>query len=192
MKQEQKYIYILTHCQSCYNNLGIFTGRVDSVLTQKGHKHAKRLAKQLKNASIDIAFVSPLTRTKQTLKHILKYHPETKIFVDDRIIERDYGKLSKKSKAKYKRENPDLHPIYHRSYDVPPPGGESIKQVEERVLPFIEDMLKLMNKKKVNVLVVCHGNSIRPIRRYFEHLSVEEMMNLEHQRHKIFKYKVDI
>lgn len=183
-------LYVITHCESCYNKSGIFTGRVDSVLTPNGHEHAKRLADKLKNERIDVVYVSPLTRAKQTLKYILKYHPEAKVFVDRRIMERDYGKLSKKSKAKYKRENPDLFPIYHRSYDVPPPGGESIKQVEGRVSPFIKDILEVMKKKRVNVLVVSHSNTIRPIRKYFKKLTNKQMMELEYQRHKIFEYKV--
>jgi len=75
---------------------------------------------------------------------------------------------------------------------VPPPGGESIKQVEKRVKPFIKDVLEKAKKKKVNILVVSHSNTIRPIRKYFEKLSNKEMMKLEYQRHKIFRYKVDI
>jgi 2,3-bisphosphoglycerate-dependent phosphoglycerate mutase len=185
-------LFVLTHCESCYNKRGIFTGRVDSVLTPNGHKHAKKLADKLKDRKIDVAYVSPLTRAKQTLKHILKYHPRTEVFVDDRITERDYGRLSKKSKAKYKQEHPDLYPIYHRAYDVPPPGGESMKQVEKRISPFIEDVLRLMKKEKVNVLVISHGNAIRPIRRYFERLTTDQMMKLEHQQHKIFEYQIDV
>ncbi len=185
-------LFVITHCESCYNQRGVFTGRVDSVLTPNGHKHAKRLANKLKGNKIDVVYVSPLTRAKQTLRYILKYHPKAKVFVDKRITERDYGRLSKKSKAKYKRENPDLFPIYHRSYDVPPPGGESIKQVEKRIRPFIKDILEVMKKKRVNVLVVSHGNAIRPIRKYFENLTNEQMMKLEHQKNKIFTYKVDV
>jgi 2,3-bisphosphoglycerate-dependent phosphoglycerate mutase len=180
----------LTHCESCYNRLGIFTGRIDSKLTIKGHEHAKRLAEELKNKKIDIAYVSPLTRARQTLKYILKYHPETKVIIDKRIIERDYGELARKSKKKFERENPTLYPIYHRSYDVCPPGGESIKQVEGRVIPFVKEVAELIKKKRINVLVVAHSNSIRPIRRYFEGLSKDEMMNIDNNKDKIFTYKI--
>jgi 2,3-bisphosphoglycerate-dependent phosphoglycerate mutase len=190
VKKSTKKLYVLTHCESCYNKRGIFTGRVDSVLTRKGHKHAERLAEELRDKKIGLAFTSSLRRAKQTLGHILVYHPETKVRVDDRIVERDYGELSRKSKAKFAREHPELYPVYHRSYNVPPPGGESIKEVEERVLPFIKEVLELMRRKRINVLIVAHGNSIRPIRRYFEKLTVEQMMKLEYFRHKIFEYKV--
>ena len=192
MAVNSRQIFVLTHCESCYNKRGIFTGRIDSVLSKQGHRHAGQLAGRLRDKEIGVAYTSSLTRARQTLDQILTYHPETEVRVDDRIIERDYGKLSRKSKAKYAREHADLFPIYHRSYAVAPPGGESIKQVEERVLLFVKDVLNLMKEKKVNVLIVAHANSIRPIRRYFENLTVAEMMKLEHQRHTIFSYTVDI
>jgi 2,3-bisphosphoglycerate-dependent phosphoglycerate mutase len=187
----KQMIYAVVHCESCYNRDGIFTGRVDSILTETGHMHASELAKKLKEAKIHTAYRSSLTRTKQTLEHILAYHPETEVIIDDRIIERDYGELSKIKKSKYKKSHPKLYPIYHRSYDVPPPGGESIQQVEKRVLSFIENLLEDMKKNKGNVLIVSHGNSIRPFRRFFENLSIEEMMKLENQRDQIFTYEID-
>jgi len=183
-------IYLLTHCESCYNKLGIFTGKIDSKLSEDGHKHAERLAIELKNKKIDIAFVSPLTRTKETLKHILKFHPKTKVIVDKRLIERDYGSLSRKNKEKYKKDHPDLYHVYHRSYEIVPPGGESMIEVEKRVFDFIKDLLKIVRRDHSNALVVCHGNSIRPIRKYFENLSSEQMMKLENFQHMIFKYQV--
>lgn len=182
--------YVLIHTESFYNEKRLFSGRIDSVLTKKGHEQAKLLAEKLANKEINLAYTSPLKRTKQTLKHILMYHPEAKVIVDKRIIERDYGELSRKSKVKYKRENPDLYPIYHRSYSTPPPGGESMREVEKRVLSFIKEVISNMKKDNINVLVVAHSNSIRPIIRYFEKLSENEMMNLENYRLKIFSYKV--
>lgn len=184
-------LYVLTHCESCYNRRGIFTGRTDSVLTSEGHRYAKVLADKLKNKKIDVVYRSSLIRTAETLEHIIKYHPKAMVVVDDRIIERDYGDLVGKSKQKYEREHPDLYPIYHRSYNVAPPGGESMVQVEKRVLSFVKDVSKMMKKEKLNVLVIAHSNSIRPIRKYFEGLSSEEMMKLDNLRHKIFKYRVE-
>jgi 2,3-bisphosphoglycerate-dependent phosphoglycerate mutase len=185
-------IYILTHCETCFNSRGIFTGRLDSVLTARGHEHADYMAKLLKDVTIGIAYRSSLIRTKETLDHILKDHPETHVIVDDRIIERDYGELSGKSKKKYEAEHPDLYPVYHRSYLVAPPGGESMKDVEKRVLPFIEDVIALVKRKKINVLIVAHGNSVRPLVRYFQHLTPEEMMRLENIRHKLFEYQIEV
>ena len=187
-----KYLYVITHCESCYNKQRIFTGRLDSVLTANGREHAKRLDEKLKNEDIDVIYVSPLKRTKQTAKYILKHHPKAKVITDKRIIERDYGDMSGKSKEKYKKDHPKLYPIYHRSYDVPPPGGESIKEVEKRIVPFIEQVLVKMKREKINVLIVAHSNSVRPIRKHFENLTNGQMMKLEHMRHKIFKYEVAV
>jgi 2,3-bisphosphoglycerate-dependent phosphoglycerate mutase len=192
MKSNQINLYIITHCESCYNQKHIFTGRLNSHLTEDGIKHAQAMAQNLKDAKIDLAIRTSLDRTQETLDYILKFHPHAKVEIDDRIIERDYGELSGKNKDKYQREHPDLYPIYHRSYDTPPPGGESIKQVEGRVLFFIKALVKRMVKQRINVLLVCHGNSIRPIIRYFEQLTPKQMMELEYLRHQIFHYQISL
>jgi len=183
-------LYVITHCETCYNRKGIFTGRVNSILTKHGHDHAKHLAEKLKNYQIDLAYTSPLTRNRQTLKHILKYHKKTPTIVDSRIIERDYGELARKSKNKYQQEHPDLYPVYHRSYRIAPPGGESMIQVEKRVLSFLDEVLTKMKTDNINVLIVAHKNSIRPILRHFMNLSPKEMMKLENLRHRIYTFNV--
>jgi len=189
-KPHNPTLYVITHCESCFNQKQIFTGRINSHLTKSGLDHAKEMAKLLKSTQIDVAIHTSLDRTKETLDIILKYHPKTQVEIDDRFIERDYGDLSGKSKLKYQQEHPDLYPIYHRSYDIAPPSGESLKQVEERVIPAIKELQKRMIEKNINVLLVCHGNSIRPIIRYFEKLTPDQMMKLEYLRHHIFKYPV--
>ncbi|MDP7323414.1 MAG: histidine phosphatase family protein, partial [Candidatus Woesearchaeota archaeon] len=80
--------------------------------------------------------------------------------------------------------------IIHRSYKHPPPKGESIKMVEKRVYAFIRDLIKKIKKEKVNVAISAHGNSMRPFRRYFEKLSIKEMMELENPWDDYFEYKV--
>jgi len=184
------YVYVVIHSESVYNRLGIFTGRVDSKLSERGHHDALHLAIKLKNKKIGMAFTSPLKRTRETLKYILKYHPETKVVVDNKLIERDYGILSRKNKEKYKKDYPDLYPIYHRSYKISPPKGESMMDVEKRILIFLKDMINLIKEKKVNVLIVTHGNAIRPIRKYFEGLSSKQMMELKNIKDRVFTYKI--
>lgn len=80
--------------------------------------------------------------------------------------------------------------VYHRSYDIPPPGGESVKDVEARVLPFIRDLLELMRSRRVNVAISAHGNSMRPFRRFFEGLTIDQMMALENPWDDYFEYDV--
>ena len=93
-KRKVYKIYLFRHGQTVYNKKGIFTGWKDSKLTKEGIKHAKIIAKKLKNKKIDVAFQTQLSRSKDTLKEVLKYHPETKeIITANRMIERAYGDL---------------------------------------------------------------------------------------------------
>ncbi|MBW3000770.1 histidine phosphatase family protein [Candidatus Woesearchaeota archaeon] len=219
----KKHIYLFRHGQSYYNRDHIFTGWKDSMLTPLGIKQAKVIATKLKNKRIDVAFQTSLSRSKDTLKEVLKYHPECKIIItNDKMLERSYGRLQGKShKSFVKREGTDAyrtllhwHKIDHltgwdrkqfikklgeaelkiirRSYDVRPPGGESVKMVEKRVLSFIKELLKFMKREKVNVAISAHGNSMRPFRRYFEKLSIKQMMELENPWDDYFDYVVEV
>ncbi|MBU0628995.1 MAG: 2,3-bisphosphoglycerate-dependent phosphoglycerate mutase [Nanoarchaeota archaeon] len=216
-------IYLFRHAQTYFNKRHMFTGWKDSKLTPFGKKQAKLLAKKLKTKQIDVAYQTHLSRSKDTLKEALRYHPECKkIIMDDRMIERSYGKLQGKSHDSFIEEEGEdsyktllhwhkidhLHGkerkkfvkeigeaefnIIHRSYKIPPPGGESIKMVEKRVLSFINDLIKYMRKHKVNVAISAHGNSMRPFRRYFEKLSITEMMKLENPWDDYFEYTIDL
>jgi 2,3-bisphosphoglycerate-dependent phosphoglycerate mutase len=214
-------IYLFRHGQSHYNKHNWFTGWVDSKMTKKGYENARFIAKKLKNKKIDLAYHSHLSRSINTLNEVLKFHPECQeVIEDDRMIERCYGKLQKRShkefmdelenvivppiEKKYGKMKRDIrnkfaermvksiYDIYHRSYDIPPPGGESIKDVEKRVKLFIKDLLKKMKKEKVNVAISAHGNSMRPFRRYFEKLSLKGMMDLENPWDDYFEYTIEI
>jgi 2,3-bisphosphoglycerate-dependent phosphoglycerate mutase len=126
------------------------------------------------------------------LKIVLKHHPECRrVIEDDRIIERGYGDLERKyHKTIIRKYGKKQYDIWHRSYAIPPPHGESIKMVEKRVLSFIKDLKTLIKKEKVNVLVSAHNNSMRPFRRYFENLTINEMMALENPYDKYFDYTI--
>lgn len=191
MTLQFKTLYAITHTETYYNYRRIFAGQYNSNLTPRGHRQAEILAQKLKNKKLDVVFISPLTRSRQTLNHILRYHPQVKIKIDKRLTERDYGKLSRKSKIKYRRGHPELYEKYHRSYNTPPPGGESMIKVEKRIRAFLKDAISLIKKQKSNALVIAHNNSIRPIRRYFEKLSPREMMHQDNHN-QIFQYKIKI
>lgn len=188
------HIYLFRHGQTYYNKNKYFTGWKDSKLTSKGKRDANKVARKLKDKKFQVAYHSRLSRSKDTLKHVLKYHPECKdIIEDDRIIERSYGALAGKShKSVIEKVGKKQYDIWHRSYDVPPPKGESVKMVEKRVNSFIKDLLKKMKKEKVNVAISAHGNSMRPFRKYFEKLSIKEMMKLENPWDDYFEYTIEI
>ncbi len=108
-----------------------------------------------------------------------EYHTDIVFEEDPRIMERNYGELMGQSKTKWMKENPELAIKYRRAYDFPPPKGESMKMVEERVFPFCEELVERIKKNNINVAISCHGNSMRAIRRFFEELSIVDELTVE-------------
>jgi len=217
------HIYLFRHGQTYFNRDHRFTGWHESNLTPRGVSDAKKVAQKLKKKRIDVAICSHLSRSKDTLKAVLRYHPECiMILQDDRMIERSYGKLQGKSHKSFIEQKgteayktllhwhqiDHLHrkeretfiknvgeaelKIIRRSYDTRPPGGESIKMVEKRVLSFLKDLIPFMKQNKVNVAISAHGNSMRPFRRYFEKMSQDKMMSLENPFDDYFAYAVKV
>jgi len=187
------HIYIFRHGETNFNRSKRFTGWVNSRLTPKGIEQANLIAEILKEKTFQIAFKTSLSRSSNSLKIVLRYHPECKkVIVDDRMIEGSYGDLERKyHKTVIKKYGKRQFDLWHRSYDVPPPGGESIKMVEKRVLSFVKDLLSLMKREKVNVAISAHNNSMRPFRRYFENLTIKQMMELENPYNKYFDYPIE-
>ena len=187
------HIYIFRHGETHYNRSKRFTGKANSRLTPKGIMQSKIIAEKLREKKFQIAFKTSLSRSSDSLKTVLKYHPECqRIIVDDRMIERSYGKLERKyHKTIIRRYGRRQFDIWHRSYGVPPPNGESIKMVEETVLSFMKDLITLIEREKVNVVISAHGNSMRPFRRHFEGLTVDQMMDLENPHDEYFDYIVE-
>jgi 2,3-bisphosphoglycerate-dependent phosphoglycerate mutase len=181
-KRESKtkpVLYLFRHGETYDTKRRVFSGWRQSRLTRVGIKQAEVLAKKLRNKKIDLMIQSRLVRSKYTARIILRYHPDTKIETDDRIIERNYGDLMGHSKTKLMKKSPELAAKYRRGYDFPPPHGESIKMVEKRVFPFCRDIIKRMKKEEINIAVSAHGNSMRVMRRFFEKMDVEKMLTHE-------------
>lgn len=178
MKKEVLKIYLFRHGQTVYNRDGKFTGKIDSKLTKTGINDAKIVAQRLSDKKFTVAFHSSLSRSKDTLKEVLKFHPECKkIIEDDRIIERDYGALSGRTHFDVvTKEGYEKYDLWHRSYDVRPPKGESFFDVEKRVKDFIKYLKKFMKENNCNVAISAHGNSIRLFRKVMENASKTEMV----------------
>jgi 2,3-bisphosphoglycerate-dependent phosphoglycerate mutase len=140
---------------------------------------AQKIAEQLKRYQIDYAFTSHLNRARKTLEIILQAHPAAPVFVDDRLIERCYGLLQGKSKRKLEDADPEWYNQFHRGYELAPPTGESLRMVEKRTISFLKQLRNWLVQAPGNVAISCHSNSIRPIRRVFENLSLEQMLQLE-------------
>jgi len=188
------HIYLFRHGQTHFNKRKMFTGWKDATWTAKGKMNASLVGRKLRNRRIDAAFSSNLTRSKETLREVLKHHRECKaVFRDDRMLERCYGELQGHSHSAFIRKfGKALYDKYHRAYNFPPPHGESVRMVEGRVKSFIKDLLVFIRKYKVNVAISAHGNSMRPFRRYFEKASIQQMMKWEMPYDDFFEYVVDV
>lgn len=173
-------VFVFRHAETFDNFNRIFSGRRDSPLTPNGIKQAKELAKKLEDKRLDIAYTSPLSRCKDTLKEVLFYHPLARVVVENLLVERDYGNLTGMSKSKLMEENFELAVKYRRAFNFPPPGGESLKDVKEkRIYPFCQRITDELKTQKKNAAICCTNNTMRIIRMYFENLTIEEMQTLE-------------
>lgn len=185
-------LFVFRHAETIDNSNGVFSGWRDPDLTPKGLLQAQEVAQQLKLEKINYAFTSHLLRAKRTLEIVLKPHLNVPVFTEDRLIERCYGMLQGKSKVEIETEKPEWFVKVHRGYDFSPPDGESLKMVESRTLPFIMQLEEWLRENPGNVAISCHGNSMRPIRRVFEHLSLNQMLQLENRQDQAKEYALHI
>ena len=185
-------LFVFRHAETTDNATAIFSGWRDPDLTSKGISQAQEISEQLRQEKIDYAFTSHLKRARKTLEVVLEAHPDVPVFVDDHLIERCYGLLQGESKIKMANEKPEWFARVHRGYDFPPPEGESLKMVEKRTDPFVIQLEQWLRRNSGNVAISCHGNSLRPIRRIFEHLSMKQMLKLENPQDQAMEYALNI
>lgn len=202
-------LVLLRHGASLWNDLNLFTGWVDVPLSKKGINEAVEAGRRLEDFTPDIIFTSSLIRAQTTMVLVMAenksgrvpvvlHHGEGKLEEWSRIYdektfetlipcyeawqlnERMYGELQGLDKdvarARFGKEQVQ---IWRRSYDVAPPGGESLKICSERTIPYYRDTIVPELKAGKNVLVVAHGNSLRSIIMFIEGLSEEAVLNLE-------------
>lgn len=184
-------IFVFRHAESEDNARNHFSGWSDPDLTENGICQAYQTAKQLKDEWIDYAFTSHLKRARKTLDIVLSYHPEVPIFIDDRLIERCYGLLQGMNKLQLVKENPEWTKNVRRGYETVPPEGESIQMVAYRTISFLEELKAWLCTYPGNVAISCHGNSMRPVRRMFEHLSIQQMLQLENPHDRALEYELE-
>ena len=192
--KETLRIYLFRHGQTTYNRDKRFTGFHDPPLTKLGIKQAKTIAKKLKNKKFQIVFYTRLKRSKQTLKIVLKHHPECKTLKkENRIIERNYGLFNGTTHEQFiKKYGINAFNKVHRDFYTKPSKGESFAGVEKRVSSFIKDLKKFMIKNKVNVAISAHGNSIRLFRKIMEKASIKETCSWSIPYDKVFEYRIKL
>jgi 2,3-bisphosphoglycerate-dependent phosphoglycerate mutase len=177
-------LVLVRHGQSEWNLKNLFTGWRDVDLTEQGHAEAKAGGEALKARGLrfDIAFTSDLKRAQKTCQHILDAvgQPDLETIRNVALNERDYGELSglNKDDARAKWGDEQVH-IWRRSYDVPPPGGESLKDTGARVWPYYMHVMQPHVLRGRTVLVAAHGNSLRALIMALDGLTPDEVLKLE-------------
>ncbi len=176
-------LILVRHGESEWNLQNRFTGWVDVDLSPKGEEEAHEAGRKIKkeNIRIDAVFTSALKRAIRTTEIILNelgldgMHYEK----DQALNERHYGDLQGMNKQEIgEKFGFDQLKIWRRSYDVAPPGGESLKDTQNRVLPYYKQKIEPLLKQNKNVLISAHGNSLRALVMYLENLSKEEVLEL--------------
>ena len=175
-------LVLVRHGESQWNKENRFTGWIDIPLSPNGENEAKKAGEKLKGMHFDKAFTSMLQRAINTFeiaaqtagfKHLIAEK-------DEALNERMYGDLQglNKDECREKFGNEQVH-VWRRSYDIPPPNGESLKDTAERVLPYYHKRIEPMLKDGKDVLIVAHGNSLRALIMFLEDLSGEEIVKVE-------------
>ena len=179
-----RLLVLVRHGESEWNLKNLFTGGRDIDLTENGVAEARAAGRKLKaeGISFDVGFTSVLVRARRSLDLMLDELGQTKIpiFRDKALNERDYGDLSglNKDDARARWGAEQVH-IWRRSYDVAPPGGESLKDTAARVLPYyIQEILPSVLRGN-RVLIAAHGNSLRALVMVLERLSPDEIVRRE-------------
>ena len=181
---KKSILVLVRHGQSEWNQKNLFTGWKDPKLTHQGINEAVEAGKSLKaeDMNFDIMFTSDLFRAQETGRLILKEMDQTDIpFIKHQSLnERNYGDLAglNKDDARERWGEDQVH-IWRRSFDIPPPGGESLKNTAERVLPYFESEIMPKIDEGLNVLIAAHGNSLRALVMQLENIGPEEIVKLE-------------
>ncbi len=187
-------LILLRHGESQWNSENRFTGWIDIGLTEKGKKEAYDAGKLLRGIPIDYAFTSVLIRAIDTLTEALQGADQELVPIaeDAALNERMYGDLQGLNKAECAEKFGEAQvKIWRRSFDVPPPNGESLKDTAIRTLPYFEKNILPLVKEGKNVLISAHGNSLRAIVMELDKLTKEEVVELNIPNAVPIVYEID-
>jgi 2,3-bisphosphoglycerate-dependent phosphoglycerate mutase len=187
-------LVLIRHGQSQWNLENRFTGWIDVPLTDAGREEARRGAALIRHLAIDRAFTSALIRAQETLRIVLDAvgQPNVPVEADQALNERHYGQLQGLNKTEMAKRfgEAQVH-IWRRSYDVAPPGGESLKDTAARTLPYFNEKILPLVKAGQIVLVAAHGNSLRSIVMALEQLTKEQVLELNLATGAPIVYEID-
>ncbi len=186
-------LIIARHHESEWNKLGLWTGIRDRHLTPYGFDKSREMGLALTGVRIDRAFASMQVRSIETLSSMLDALGIYRIPVEHSaaLNERDYGEYTGKDKWDMLKEiGEDRWNAVRRNWQEPIPGGETLKDVYERVVPFYESKVLPSLLEGQNVLIVAHGNSLRSLIKYLERISDEDIKDVEMPFGGIYLYKI--
>lgn len=187
-------LILLRHGESTWNRENRFTGWIDVPLTEQGEKEAEKAGKLLRDIPLDVVFTSVLKRAIDTTHIALKAASQegVPIYYDKALNERMYGDLQGLNKAETaKKFGEEQVKLWRRSYDIAPPGGESLKDTATRALPYFEKVILPEVKAGKNVLVSAHGNSLRAIVMHLDQLTKEQVLELNIPNGVPIIYEID-
>lgn len=191
--QKTGLLVISRHAESEWNLLGKWTGLTDVNLTAKGHADAYKIGEMLQDIQFNAAYTSEQKRTHQTLDEILKgsAHAPIPHHADSAVNERDYGDLTGKNKWEVQKEIGDEAFVgIRRGWDYPVPGGETLKDVHGRVVPYFDAEILPQLKEGKNVLLVAHGNSIRALIKHLEDIHEDNISDVEMAFGDVLMYSI--
>ena len=180
---KNNFLVLVRHGQSEWNEKNLFTGWKNPNLTEQGIEEARKAGSKIKsiNLDFDLQFTSELLRAQITGEIIQReIDQQIKTIKNIALNERDYGDLSglNKDEARKKWGEKQVH-LWRRSYDTPPPGGESLKDTSDRVIPYFKKTIKPELEMKKNILITAHGNSLRALIKNIEDINAADIVKLE-------------
>ena len=211
-------LFLLRHLKSQWNKDNLFAGWVDNPLSKEGILAAKDIAGKLAAEKIDVAYTSPLIRNEETILRVFEYidnkyplfihldggrmsrwgnftdlnQSDVPVYVSENLNERYYGKLQglNKDEVTQKYGEEQVH-LWRRGYKEKPPGGESLKDVYMRAVPFFKKYVEKDLAQGKNVLLVASHNSLRALVKYIENISDEKIADLELAFGELMAYEFD-
>jgi 2,3-bisphosphoglycerate-dependent phosphoglycerate mutase len=174
-------LVLVRHGESQWNLENRFTGWVDVPLSPKGEQEARIAGEKLRGYRFDRAFASVLTRAVETLRIVLEVVGQTQIPIekDQALNERMYGELQGLNKTETAQKYGEQQvKLWRRSYDIRPPGGESLKDTADRVLPYYEQRIQPHVVSGETVLIAAHGNSLRALVMHLDRMTREQVLEL--------------
>jgi 2,3-bisphosphoglycerate-dependent phosphoglycerate mutase len=189
-------LVLVRHGQSEWNEKNLFTGWRDPDLTAKGVEEARAAGRALKaaQAEFDLGYTSNLQRAQKTCALLLEelHRGDLPVTRHEALNERDYGDLSglNKDDAREKWGAEQVH-IWRRSFDIPPPDGESLKDTAERVLPYFNAEIMPQIEAGKNILIAAHGNSLRALVMQLDGLTREEIIDVNIGTGEPYCYQLD-